>query len=232
MPTAAVSEIRGKKAARAAPMLALAALSRCSAASTSGRWRRISEERPAEGSAGSVTPPRSSGRSAAGTGDPARRAQGVHVLGRHLGPPGNLHPGRFDLALGPLEVQLGGDPEVMLFPDQPIGGLLRLQGGRRRLEGLPVRGQEEIGLGSGGDEQDLGAAAGLIRGEVLLQCPVFEAADPAEEVDLPGGDAEIDIVPLGLVVACPDDARSAGTRDLLMLPRALTEGRSSARWMP
>ena len=72
---AAVSEIRGKKAARAAPMLALAALIRCSAASTSGRCKRISDERPGEGSAGSLTPPRSAGRRAAGRGDPDRRVR-------------------------------------------------------------------------------------------------------------------------------------------------------------
>jgi len=73
VPMAAVSEILGKKAARAAPMLALAALSWCSAARTSGRCSRISDERPAETSRGGVTTFRSAGSSASAGGDPHNR---------------------------------------------------------------------------------------------------------------------------------------------------------------
>jgi hypothetical protein len=47
VPKLAVSEIRGKNAARAAPMLALAAISCCSAARMSGRRIRSSDGRPA-----------------------------------------------------------------------------------------------------------------------------------------------------------------------------------------
>ena len=47
MPTLPVSEMRGKKAARAAPMLALAAISCCSAWRMSGRCSSTSEGRPA-----------------------------------------------------------------------------------------------------------------------------------------------------------------------------------------
>jgi len=47
LPALAVRVMRGKNAARAAPMLALAAFSWCSAWSRSGRRWRISEGRPA-----------------------------------------------------------------------------------------------------------------------------------------------------------------------------------------
>ena len=47
LPALAVSEMRGKYAARAAPMLALAAISCCSAARTSGRRCSSSDGKPA-----------------------------------------------------------------------------------------------------------------------------------------------------------------------------------------
>jgi macrolide transport system ATP-binding/permease protein len=46
VPKPAVREMRGRKAARAAPMLALAAISRFSAASTSGRWSSTLQATP------------------------------------------------------------------------------------------------------------------------------------------------------------------------------------------
>ncbi|GAO04428.1 hypothetical protein PSR1_03322 [Anaeromyxobacter sp. PSR-1] len=72
VPTEAVSEIDGKNAARAAPMLALAALSWCSAERMSGRRCRRSEGRPAGSSAtgGCCSSGAAAGRSF-GSGPPA-----------------------------------------------------------------------------------------------------------------------------------------------------------------
>ena len=66
-PRKPVSEMRGKKAARAAPMSALRARSRCSAAWMSGRWMSSSDGVPADRSCSSMG--RSDG--CAGPADPA-----------------------------------------------------------------------------------------------------------------------------------------------------------------
>ena len=58
----AVSVMRGKNAARAAPMLAFAALSWCSAPRMSGRLSRTSEGSPAATASRSATVPKPSGR--------------------------------------------------------------------------------------------------------------------------------------------------------------------------
>ncbi len=75
VPTLAVSEMRGKKAARAAPMLALAAISCCSAWRTSGRRISTSDGSPA-GSVGAAAalPSGCAGGKSAGSGWPSSRA--------------------------------------------------------------------------------------------------------------------------------------------------------------
>ena len=73
VPNAAVSEMRGKSVARAAPMSALAALSWLSAWRTSGRRRSTSDGMPGATSPGGITPARLAGSSSSGTGEPTSR---------------------------------------------------------------------------------------------------------------------------------------------------------------
>jgi hypothetical protein len=78
VPTLPVSVMRGQKAARAAPMLALAAISNCSAWRTSGRCSSTSDGSPA-GRSASVCVCR---RPAAGRPAAARRAAAPGRCGR------------------------------------------------------------------------------------------------------------------------------------------------------
>ncbi len=83
VPTEETRVMRGKKAARAAPMLALAPLSSCSACRMSGRRSRTSEGRPGEISFRGVTVLREAlGKKARGDPGPHHEVQGVFVLGR------------------------------------------------------------------------------------------------------------------------------------------------------
>ncbi len=72
VPNPVVREMRGKKAARAAPMLALLAFRRFSAMRMSGRRIRASEGRPGVKSRSGARPSSPSGSHSAGTGAPAR----------------------------------------------------------------------------------------------------------------------------------------------------------------
>ena len=105
---------------------------------------------------------------------------------------GNVSPGRIHLRLRLIEIQFGGEPNIIAPFDQIVGGLLRLEGGLRQFEVFPIRGKGQIRVGDRGHQQDLRAAAGLLRGQVFFQRPIFQAADAAEEVDFPGSDTEID----------------------------------------
>ena len=78
--------------------------------------------------------------------------------------------------------------------DHIESALLRRQSGLRQGQALPIRSQSQPSVGHRRDEQYLRAAAGLLRGQVLLQGFVLEAADAAEEVYFPGRDAEINAV--------------------------------------
>ncbi len=78
-----------------------------------------------------------------------------------------------------------------------MGRLLAGEGPLGEPEPVPVRGQGHVGVGHFGQERDAGPGLGLLGGEVLLQGPVLEAADAAEEVQLPGGDAHRGAVLLG-----------------------------------
>ena len=73
VPALAVRAMRGKKAARAAPMLALAAISNCSAWRTSARCASRSDGRPSGTGANSGSLPPWLSRSSAGKGWPVNR---------------------------------------------------------------------------------------------------------------------------------------------------------------
>jgi len=73
VPAAAVKEMRGKKLARAAPILALAAFNKYSADIISGRRSKMSEFRPAETSLSSPMSSRPAGKNSWGMVVPAKR---------------------------------------------------------------------------------------------------------------------------------------------------------------
>ena len=146
---------------------------------------------------GGLTLPSSAGRSARRHGRADQKIQGVFILRHQLRVAGDVSRAASTWRLGLTQVQFGREPDVITPPDQIVGGLLRLQGGFRQFEVFPVRGQGQIGVGHCGHQQDLCAAAGLLRGQVFFQRPIFQAADAAEEINLPGTDTEIDIVLFG-----------------------------------
>ena len=127
VPKPAVREIRGKNAARAAPMLAFAPRSRCSAARMSGRRRRTSDGRPAASPFGSVDgdePLREE------VGRDGRAGEEVERVARDrdgAGEGGDGRAGRLHLALRLAELEVGADPRVAALADQVVRGLLRLE---------------------------------------------------------------------------------------------------------
>ena len=140
---------------------------------------------------GGLTLPKSAGKSSLGVERADQKVQCVFILRRQLRETGNVSPGSIHLRLRLIKIQFGGEPNIIAPFDQIVGALLRLKGGLRQLKVFPISGKGEIRVGDRGHQQDLRAAAGLLRGEVLLQRPIFQAADAAEEVDLPGNDAQI-----------------------------------------
>ena len=100
----------GKKAARAAPMMALADCSACSAARTSGRRASTSEGMPACRLGHHLRlVERQRRREVGGQRAPDQEDQGVLGPGPLQLGRGQVEPGRLDLGLGAAEVQLG-DP--------------------------------------------------------------------------------------------------------------------------
>jgi hypothetical protein len=63
-----------------------------------------------------------------------------------------------------------------------------------QLEGFPVRGEGQVRIGDAGYQQDLRAVPRLLGGKILLERLVLQAADAAEEIDLPLADPEVDAV--------------------------------------
>ena len=224
--------MRGKRAARAAPILALAALSRSSACRMSGRRRSTSDDTPGE-----IVPERACEDQVVRQ-QPGRhlrsdqKVQGVFVLSRQSGVNGEIHPRRIHPGLRLAKVQFGRETDVEAPPDQVVGCLLGIEGGSGEPEVFPIRGEGQVRVGDCGYQQDLRAAAGLFGGKVFLQRRVFQAADAAEEVDLPGADPQVDVV---LRRRSPHFRRSKDRRArsaCFRWPVASTVGKSSARWMP
>ena len=186
--------MRGKNAARAAPMLALAPLSRFSAWRMSGRLQQHV------------------GRQAGG--DVLQRGERFgKPCGQQVAGPGRRPPGSGRFRPGPPGWCSGRCPPAphrrwsgpgsgrgRRRPRHRSGSwlarrrLLARQGVLGELQALPVGGQGQIAGGDLGDQADLHAAPGLLGGEELLQGLVLEAPHPAEQVELLGADAEADVV--------------------------------------
>jgi hypothetical protein len=78
--------------------------------------------------------------------------------------------------------------------DQPEGVLLTGQGLTGKLKPFPVCGQDQPPGGNLGDQTDLDAAPGLLRGQILLQGLILEAAYPAEQVQFVRTDPKADVI--------------------------------------
>jgi len=229
VPTAAVSEMRGKNAARAAPMSALAAFEQILG---------LKHIRPAQeglgGDAGTnvlwgVKPLKPAGRSSLGTGEPARRVQGVLVFRHLLRIDGHVPSGYLHRRLCPKQIQFGHQAELVASLDQVIRRLLSLEGGFRECEisrdprpGPGTRWRPKTPTGSG-------RRGGPARSQVFFQGPIFETANAPKEVEFPGSDAEIGNRNVRRSGGFHCSKRSAGTRALLPLPTASSFGNSSAR---
>ena len=107
VPTLPVSVMRGKNAARAAPMLALAAISCCSAWRTSGRRSSTSDGRPAGRSASSCCSASGSAGGQVGSAAAGRAAAPARSRPAHAGAClRQRHARRFDQRLGLPQVEL------------------------------------------------------------------------------------------------------------------------------
>ena len=231
VPSAAVSEMRGKKAARAAPMLALAARRRCSAARMSG------------GRAG----PRRAGRRRA----PARRGELLEASGHELRErraPTSRSSAWRSTATAPANrrgsaraastwlsawrsSRSEADADVPAALDEIERGLLRLERGLGQAQALGVGGEPQVARRDRGHQRDAQPRARLLGGEVLLERARLQAAQAPEQVDLPGQEPDVDRVLLGGLGAVRDSVIRSGSR--VRLPAAWTPkpGESSARWI-
>jgi len=167
VPNAPVREMRGKNAARAAPMSALAARSRLSAWRTSGRQEHLGGHAGRNFfRRGNVGQPRwpefASHRSA------QQKVQCILILGHQLSEAGKVSTGGIHLRLRAIKVQVGHEAEIMAALDQIVGLLLGRKSAFRQGQVLSIRGQGEIRVGNRRHQQDLCAATGLLRGQVFL----------------------------------------------------------------
>ena len=125
-----------------------------------------------------------------------QEGQGVFIEGHLARVSGDVHPRRIHPGLGLTEIEIGGGADFGASPDHFVGLLLGLEGRLGKLEVLAVGGKGQVGVGHFGHQRDLRAHAGLLRGEVLLERRILQVPDAAEEVELPGADAQVDVVQL------------------------------------
>ncbi len=135
--------------------------------------------------------------------------QGIFILGDHLGEAGDVGLGGIHLGLGAEEVEFRDEAELIAALDEVVGTLLSQQSGVGDFKAFAIGGEEQVSISHGGDQDNLGAAAGVFGGEVFLEGAVLEAADAAEEIDFPGGDTEIDTV-LAKGFAVPGTGKVSG----------------------
>ncbi|MNH10964.1 hypothetical protein D3C79_704570 [compost metagenome] len=103
-------------------------------------------------------------------------------------------PGVLERGAPLRQLHLGGRPQPVLVLGQGIALLLGRQ--RRLAQGqqLLIRQQGEVGIRHRGDQRYLGAALGLDLRQVVLQRLIFQALDPAKQIQLIGGDADVGAV--------------------------------------
>jgi hypothetical protein len=220
VPAEAVSAMRGKKAARAAPMSALLARSACSAASTSGRCCSTLEGRPAEAPAAAKHRGFGACSLSRVVGSTFGRRRGAHqqrervaVLLHQAVERGGIRARGIDRALRLRERQARLRTQRMAALDQVVGLALALQRAARERQALLVRGQLQPGGGHGSHQADLRAALRFLGLEVALQRRFAQVAHAAEQVELVGRHAQVGAVLRG-------DARLAAGRQAARRARA------------
>ncbi|MCY1298993.1 hypothetical protein D9M70_485070 [compost metagenome] len=141
--------------------------------------------------------------------------QGIAVLGHQAAVLGQADLGAFHGGARLAQGQGIGDADVEAALGEGVAFLVGLEGIPGQLQqglvGLPV----EVGGGHRGHQADLGAAARLFGGEVLLQRLLVEAAQAAEEVQLPGVGAEggaVGAAGIGLAALAHDARRALAGR--------------------
>ena len=124
----------------------------------------------------------------------SQKVQRVFILRHLLRETRGSYARRIHFLLRTMNVQFRNEPSFVTQPDQVVDALPCFKGGLRQLEVLPVCRQHQIGSGHFRHQQNLCTVASLLRRQVLLQRPIREALDAAEEVDFPCQDAEAGIV--------------------------------------
>ena len=195
-PADAVSEMLGKKAARAAPMLAWAACSWRSACSTSGRRCSTCDGTPAGSSLRTCVSSAGApfGSSSSGTGAPTTSVSALRSCATWLVKLATSARAVSTLVCACARSRPDADAELVAAQGQPVGGLLARQRVLGQPEALLVGGQREVARGDLGDQTDLRGAARLLGGQELLQRLFLQAAHAAEEVEFVGADADAEAV--------------------------------------
>ena len=184
-PALPVSVMRGKKAARAAPMLALAAFNCRSARWISGRRSSSSDGRPAGKSA---SRPCACQRQAVGQPRARRLAQQQHqrieVLRALALQQRERRARAFDQRHRLREVVGRGHAVVVAQFLQAVAVFARGQCLARHLKLLVIGQHRAVAVGHCGHQADLYRLARLLGGEELLQRRIAQAAHAAEQIEL------------------------------------------------
>jgi hypothetical protein len=228
-PPKPVSVMLGRKAARAARMLAWLAARRFSAARRSGRRVRSSAGRP--GGSGPSRPCSASGAGGAGGRRVAGELgqQGV-VLGALAFEGGQLAAGVEEQGFDLAQLEVGAAAHLGPPAHDAEGFLAGHQGLLGQHDALVEFAAQQVAVGELGDEAELEGLAGFVGGEELVEGGLVEALDAAPEVDLVA-----DQVGAGPVVAA--DLVAAGDRQVGRRAAAgaaapsSTAGRPAASWM-
>ncbi|MNN53995.1 hypothetical protein D3C81_1687850 [compost metagenome] len=141
--------------------------------------------------------------------------QGVTVLGHQAAVLGQADLGAFHGRARLAQGQGIGDADIEAALGECVAFLVGLEGIPGQLQQGLVRLPVEVGGGHRGHQADLGAAARLFGGEVLLQRLLVEAAQAAEEVQLPGVGAEggaVGAAGIGLAALAHDARRALAGR--------------------
>ena len=193
VPRLAVSVMRGKNAARAAPMLALLASSWRSAARMSGRRSSRSEGRPGGTSARDLLRAERQRRRQVGrqrlADQQLQRVLVERALAQRLGER-RLRAFEQRLGLAVVELRRRAVVEAQLVDARRL--LARRQRVARDAQLLVVGEQRQVGVGDRRDQADLDRLAGLGGREVLRQRRLAQVVDAPEQVELVARKGEAD----------------------------------------
>jgi hypothetical protein len=188
VPMLVVSAMRGKKAARAAPMFRVGRPQLSFGLQDVGAALQHLGGQAGGEVAGRRHAVQRVGQKLGGHRGPDQEPQRVLVEGHLARVPGDVDPRRVRPGLGLAQVEIGRSAHLGAAADHLVGLQLRLEGRPGQLEVFAVRGKGEVDVGHLGQQRDLRANSGLLHGEVLLEGRIAEIADAAEEIDLPLAD--------------------------------------------